>query len=41
MLESGMDEERFKGGAKDIFTSEKGSRHKQKQCNEGAFAEMS
>ena len=30
MLVSGMDEERSKGGTKDIFTSEKGSRDKEK-----------
>ena len=41
MLESGMDEERFKGGTKDILTSENGSRRKEKWCNQGAFAEIS
>jgi len=30
MLESGAEEERSKGGMKDIFTSEKGSRDKEK-----------
>ena len=35
-----MDEEVSKGNTKGMITSEKGSRRKEKWCNQGAFAKI-